>query len=192
MSRMFAPGQAMRPRQYPQHTDPYRKERSSADSWFSPRGRNIDQTIASNTPCRHSPNVLDRRMSESPARITISRARAISRSGAKTPAPSTGDKSSGPRKASWGWTWASGRASARRWNFVTRCPDPLHNQSRHGERKLRRRVQLGIEIGDDVFERRNGLLNCRDLHQFPAVDRSIALLQRHDQIPALLLELHQR
>src|ERR1700743_147327 len=47
---------------------------------------------------------------------------------------------------------------------------------------------LGIEIGDHIFERRNRLLNRRNLNQFPAGDRALAVLQRDDQIPPLLLE----
>ena len=55
-----------------------------------------------------------------------------------------------------------------------------------------RRFQLGIEIGNNLLEGLNGLLDCRDLHQFPAAHRPIAVLQRDDQIPPLLLELDQR
>jgi hypothetical protein len=57
---------------------------------------------------------------------------------------------------------------------------------------LCRRFHLGIEIGDDVFERRNGLLDGGDLDQLPARDRAIAVLQSDHQIPPLLLELNER
>jgi len=49
-----------------------------------------------------------------------------------------------------------------------------------------------IQIGDDVLEGGDRLLNSGDLHQFPAADRTIAVLQRDDQIPPLLLELNKR
>ena len=58
--------------------------------------------------------------------------------------------------------------------------------------RLRRRFQFGIEVGDDVLECRDRLLNRGDLHQFPAADRAVAVLQRDNQIPPLLLELNQR
>ena len=51
---------------------------------------------------------------------------------------------------------------------------------------------FGVEIGDDVLECRDGLLNRGDLHQFPAADRTVAILQRDNQIPALLLKLNKR
>lgn len=51
---------------------------------------------------------------------------------------------------------------------------------------------LGVEIGDDVLECRDGLLNRGDLHQFPAADRTVAILQRDNQIPPLLLKLNKR
>ena len=51
---------------------------------------------------------------------------------------------------------------------------------------------LGIEIGDHIFERRNRLLNSRNLNQLPACHRAFAVLQRDDQIPPLLLELDKR
>jgi len=57
---------------------------------------------------------------------------------------------------------------------------------------LRRRFQFRIEIGDDILECRNRLLNRRDLQQFPAADRAVAVLQRDDQVPSLFLELNQR
>jgi hypothetical protein len=57
---------------------------------------------------------------------------------------------------------------------------------------LRRRFHFRIEIGDDVLERRDRLLDRGDLHQFPAVDRAVALLQRDHQVAPLLLELNQR
>ena len=43
-----------------------------------------------------------------------------------------------------------------------------------------------------ILERRDRLLNRRDLHQFPAADRAVAILQRDDQIPPLLLKLNKR
>lgn len=51
---------------------------------------------------------------------------------------------------------------------------------------------FGVEIGNDVLERGDRLLHGGNLHQFPAVDRAVAVLQRDDQIPPLLLELNQR
>ena len=57
---------------------------------------------------------------------------------------------------------------------------------------LRRSFQFGIEVRDDVFERRDRLLNGGDLHQFPAADRAGAVLQGDNQIPPLLLELNKR
>ena len=61
-------------------------------------------------------------------------------------------------------------------------------------RRLSRRIHFhfGVEIGDDVLEGGDRLLNSRDLHQFPAADWTIAVLQRDDQIPPLLLELDKR
>ena len=35
------------------------------------------------------------------------------------------------------------------------------------------------------------LLNRRDLHQLPTADRTVAVLQRDNQIPPLFLELNQ-
>lgn len=49
-----------------------------------------------------------------------------------------------------------------------------------------------VEVGDDVLECRDSLLNRGDLHQLPATDRSVAILQRDNQIPALLLKLNKR
>ena len=51
---------------------------------------------------------------------------------------------------------------------------------------------FGIEIGDDVLERRDRLLDRRDLHQFPARDRTAAILQRDDKVAPLLLKLNKR
>ena len=51
---------------------------------------------------------------------------------------------------------------------------------------------FGIEVGDDVLESLDRLLDCRDLHQLPVLDRPIAILQRDDQIPPLLLKLNKR
>ena len=57
---------------------------------------------------------------------------------------------------------------------------------------LRSRFQFGVEIGDDILEGRYGLLDRRDLHQFPAAYRPDSVLQRDNQIPPLLLELNKR
>src|SRR4029077_16904350 len=62
--------------------------------------------------------------------------------------------------------------------------------SRRG--RLRRRLELGVEVGNDVLEGGNGLLNRRDLHHIPAPNWAVAVLQRDDQIPPLLLELDKR
>src|SRR5712672_2638164 len=51
---------------------------------------------------------------------------------------------------------------------------------------------FGVEIGDDVLERRDRLLDRGDLHQFPARDRTAAILQRDDEIAPLLLKLNKR
>ena len=59
-------------------------------------------------------------------------------------------------------------------------------------RALRRGFHFGIKIGDDVLEGGDRLLNRGDLHQFPAVDRAVALLQPYHQIAPLFLELDQR
>ena len=60
--------------------------------------------------------------------------------------------------------------------------------------RLCRRIHLhfGVEIGDDVLEGGDRLLDSRDLHQFPAADWTIAVLQRDNQIPPLFLELNKR
>src|ERR1700754_1336285 len=60
-----------------------------------------------------------------------------------------------------------------------------------GPSPLGSRLQLGIEIGDHILECGNRLLNRGNLHQLPVVDRAFAILQRDDQIAALLLELNQ-
>ena len=60
------------------------------------------------------------------------------------------------------------------------------------ERALGRRFQFGIEVGNDILECGDGLLNRRDLHQLPAADRAVAVLQGDDQIPSLLLKLNKR
>ena len=57
---------------------------------------------------------------------------------------------------------------------------------------LRRRFHFGVEVGDDVLECRDRLLDGCDLHQLPAAHRSAAVLQRDNQIPPLLLELNER
>jgi hypothetical protein len=68
----------------------------------------------------------------------------------------------------------------------------IHRPRKPGLNRLSRRFQFGIEVGDDVLERGDGLLDRRNLHQFPAADRAIAILQRDDQIPSLLLKLNKR
>jgi hypothetical protein len=57
---------------------------------------------------------------------------------------------------------------------------------------LRRCFQFSVEVGNDVLEGRDRLLNRSDLYQFPAANRTVAVLQRDNQIPPLLLELNQR
>ena len=89
--------------------------------------------------------------------------------------------------------WASARASARGWRRATWNPEFLSAQAGRGIRPaLRRRFHFGVEVGDDVLECRNRLLNRGDLHQFPAADRAVAVLQCDNQIPPLLLELNKR
>ena len=58
--------------------------------------------------------------------------------------------------------------------------------------RLGRRFHFGVEVGDDVLECRDRLLNGRDLHQFPTANRSIAVLQRYNQVPPLFLKLNKR
>ena len=64
--------------------------------------------------------------------------------------------------------------------------------SRRPESRLRRCFQFSVEVGNDVLEGRDRLLNRSDLYQFPAANRTVAVLQRDDQIPPLLLELNKR
>ena len=80
------------------------------------------------------------------------------------------------------------RAGWRRaiWNLIAPA------QAEREISRLRRRFHFGVEVGDDVLECRDRLLNRGDLHQFPAADRTVAILQRDDQIPPLLLELNER
>jgi hypothetical protein len=54
------------------------------------------------------------------------------------------------------------------------------------------RHHFSIEIGDDLLERRDRLLNSGDLHQFPPADRAASILQRDHQVSPLLLELNKR
>ena len=72
--------------------------------------------------------------------------------------------------------------------------DTPRHRARSVELRLRPRFHFhfGIEIGDDLLEGRDRLLDRRDLHQFPAADRPVAVLQRDDQIPPLLLKLNKR
>ena len=58
--------------------------------------------------------------------------------------------------------------------------------------RLRGGLHFSVEVRDNILESRDGLLNRRDLHQFPAADRAVAVLQRDNQIPPLLLKLNQR
>jgi hypothetical protein len=57
---------------------------------------------------------------------------------------------------------------------------------------LRRGFHFCVEIRDNILERRDRLLNRGDLHQLPAADRPIAVLQRDNQIPPLFLKLNER
>ncbi|HEX2363845.1 MAG TPA: hypothetical protein VHJ00_02300, partial [Bradyrhizobium sp.] len=57
---------------------------------------------------------------------------------------------------------------------------------------LRGRFQLGIEVGNNLLECLDGLLDRGDLHQLPARDRARAVLQGDDQVAPLLLELNER
>jgi len=59
-------------------------------------------------------------------------------------------------------------------------------------RRFHFHFHFGIEIGDDVFESRDRLLDRCDLHQFPARDRTAAILQRDDEVAPLLLKLNKR
>jgi hypothetical protein len=61
-----------------------------------------------------------------------------------------------------------------------------------GQTTSGRGFHFGVEVGDNVLESRDGLLDRRDLHQLPAADRAVAVLQRDNQIPPLLLELNKR
>jgi len=58
--------------------------------------------------------------------------------------------------------------------------------------RLRRCFQFGVEVGNDVLEGRDRLLNRSDLYQFPAANRTIAGFAARRPIPPLLLELNQR
>jgi len=60
------------------------------------------------------------------------------------------------------------------------------------EKGLRRRFHFRIEVQNDFLASRDRLLNRCNLHQFPTANRTVAILQRHDQIPALLFELNKR
>ena len=66
------------------------------------------------------------------------------------------------------------------------------NSSRGAGQPSGRGFYFGVEIGNDVLKCGDRLLYGGNLHQFPAVDRTVAVLQRDDQIPPLLLELDQR
>ena len=90
------------------------------------------------------------------------------------------------------WPWARRRASAQR--SQARYLETLSSrrQRRAGDCRQAAASSLGVEVGDDLLERLDRLLDRRDLHQFPAADRAVAVLQRDDQIPPLLLELNKR
>src|SRR5262245_21602670 len=53
-------------------------------------------------------------------------------------------------------------------------------------------LHFGIEVGNDVLERLDRLLDRGDLHQLPAADRAVAVLQGDDELAPLFLELNQR
>ena len=57
---------------------------------------------------------------------------------------------------------------------------------------LCRRFQFRIEVGDDVLEGRDCLLNRSNLHQFPTAHRAPAVLERHNEVPSLFLKLNKR
>src|SRR6185312_2489766 len=75
--------------------------------------------------------------------------------------------------------------------------DALPDPNRPGPRQckadvaLRGGFQLGIEVGDHVLERLDRLLDRSNLHQLPATDRPIAILQGNDEVASLLLQLNQ-
>ncbi len=58
-------------------------------------------------------------------------------------------------------------------------------------RKLGRGFHLGVEVGYDVLKCRDRLLDRSNLHQLPAGDRAVAILQRDNEIPPLLLKLNK-
>jgi hypothetical protein len=57
---------------------------------------------------------------------------------------------------------------------------------------LCRGFQFRIEVGNDVLEGRDCLLNRGNLHQFPAAHRTPAVLERDNEVPALFLKLNKR
>jgi hypothetical protein len=65
-------------------------------------------------------------------------------------------------------------------------------QAKETQAALRGGFYLSVEIGNDLLECRDSLLDRSYLHQFPVTDRAIAILQRDDQVTALLLELNKR
>ena len=71
-------------------------------------------------------------------------------------------------------------------------PEMLPSLGRADIGRSGRRFHFGVEIGNDVLECRDRLLDRGNLHQLPAVDRTVAVLQRDNQIPPLLLKLNQR
>jgi len=66
--------------------------------------------------------------------------------------------------------------------------------ARSEPKRLRRRFHFHfrIKVGNDVLEGGDRLLNRGDLHQFPATDRAITILQGDNQIPPLFLKLDKR
>lgn len=82
-------------------------------------------------------------------------------------------------------------ANVPAWKNAIWNPD-LPNDTEDGKTALRRRFHFGVEIGDDVLECRYSLLNRGDLHQFPAANRTVAVLQADNQISALLFKLNKR
>src|ERR1700722_20163647 len=75
-------------------------------------------------------------------------------------------------------------------------PDRNKRSAARSEPKkgLRRRFHFHfrIKVGNDVLEGGDRLLNRGDLHQFPAIDRAITILQGDNQIPPLFLKLDKR
>jgi len=76
--------------------------------------------------------------------------------------------------------------------FVDACPAVTRsNPAVRRETTLRGGFQLGVEVGDDVLECRNRLLNRRNLHQFPPLTGPLRFCSATIQVPPLLLELNK-